>query len=302
LRPAPGLDQVLRRERDLFFLPLVEKVIRPGLAALIAEENELAGVSAPRAADDGVSAFRLTAIINDGQRMIGLENRSAGTSFFVQEGKTVNDVTVLSIDFDRKRAMLRVCGKDAVLDLVSRRIVERTQAASRLLRLLKTAQGVSSNESSQAEQVIADLVKRARAHPEGVDGCLRDLLADHDAGLAAVLLRAEHPAFEARPARTADESPLLMLTFPALDTVARRLTQAELTTTMLGAAADVRRRQLDGERAPVPAADPWAKKGEGLTLVPANDGGFTLRSIYENHSGKPTEYKYAAPDAGLVRR
>jgi len=128
------------------------------------------------------------------------------------------------------------------------------------------------------------------------------LLATYDNGIADALLRAEQPKAEVRSTTQAGaQNPLLYIVMPSFEPVARRINQAELATKMLDAAIELRRRKLAGT-ASLPAVDPWAKNGESLLLTPALDGGFTLRSIYEVRPGKPVEYKFAAPDAGIVRR
>ena len=302
LKSAPGIGDSLRGERDLFFKPLLEKIIKPGLAAMIAEENELSGTSV--LSQDGVGAgLRLAAIINDGHRMIGLEDRSSGTSFFVEEGKTVNGVAVLSIDFDRSRAMLRVHGKDAVLDLVSKRIVERRADARRLMRLFGMMDGMSSNQDGNNAKSVSNLLKRVQAHPGCLDDYIKQLQENYDAGITGAMLRAEQPKMGVGPKLSSSDDPLLALLAPTseFELVARLFKRAELTTKMLDAAVGLRRQQLSGAPS-VPAVDPWSQNGEGFRLTATPDGGFILSSIYEGRSGKPVEYKYATPDAGLVRR
>lgn len=303
LKPSPGLDAAFRGERDLFFKPLLEKIIGPGLAAMLAEENALSGTVTAPAANDVGAGLRLTAIINDGQPMIGLEERATGTAFFVREGKTVNGVSVLSIDFERNRAMLRVHGKEAVLDLVSKRIVERKAAVGRLFRLLGGMDGLSAGGGDEGPKIVADLLKHARIHPEGLGGYIKELQADYDRMLADELLRAERPKAEARdPASLRSENPLLALIMPSFESVARRINQSELAGTMLDAAVGLRRRQLNGSLPVRAAVDPWSGAGEGFRLTIIPDGGFILGSAYESAPGKPVEYKYGAPDAGPERK
>ena len=300
LKAVPGTDQALRCERDTFFKPFLKHILKPGLAALLAEQAGLAETTP--AARAGVGAdLRVTAIINDGQRMIGMEDLANGRSFFVSEGKTVNEVTLVSIDFARNRAVLRIGGKDAIMDLASRRIVERQAAANRLLRTLGLADSFSPDQRGAADELIGRLVQRVQNHPGGLDDYIRQLESHYETALSDSLLRAEQPKFDASAKGTPPDDPLLAMLIPTFDGVARTLNRAELTVTMFNAAVALRSQELAG-KPPAAAVDPWAKDGEKLHVDRNPDGGFILRSIYEGRDGKPVEYKFAAPDAGLIRR
>lgn len=291
LRAAPGIDQAISGERDQFFRPLLHRILKPGLAALLAESADEEGAT-PTAGTDVGTDLRLTAIISDGVRMIGLEDVAKGTSFFVPEGKTVNDVTLISIDFEVNRAQLRVGGKDAVMDLSSKRIVGNRAVADRLMRSMGGIGG---------EQLINTLLRRVRDHPGGLDGYIRQLESDYETAFSDALLRAEQPKLAAIPQRKRTDDPLLQIMMPTLDRVARTLNRADLTVTMLNAATSLRRGELTGQTMQ-PTPDPWARANGGkLNVERMPDGGFILRSIYEGRDGNPTEYKFAAPDAGMVR-
>lgn len=300
LRPAPGIDRALAGERERFFKPFLDQILKPGLAALLAEQEALSGTGPSEGGGVG-SELRLTALISDGQRMIGLENRISGASFFVAEGKTVNEVTLLSINFDRKRAMLRVRGKEAVMDLVSKRIVERREAVSRLSRVLKFMGSFSSEPMRETDALLDGLVRRARNHPAGLDGYIGELQSHYDAGLVDALQRAEQPRIDDSSMKSPPDDPVLIMLSPGFESIARRLTGSELTPVLLRTAVALRQEQLAGKPAR-PLADPWSKKGEALRIQRTSDGGFILSSIYEDRAGRPVEYKYAAPDAGQVRR
>ncbi len=298
LKAAPGTDQALRGERDEFFKPFLKQILKPGLAALLAEQ---AGLNENAPAEGGVGAnLRLTAIINDGQRMIGLEDTANGRSFFVIEGKTVNEVTLVSIDFKQNRAALRIGGKDAIMDLTSKRIVARQPAANRLLRMMGVAVDFAPERPGAADELMNNLLQRARNHPGGLDGYIQQLGSDYDKMLGDSLLRAEQPHFDASAENNRPDDPLLATLMPTFSSIARKLNGADLTATMLNAAVTLRSQELAGN--PVQAAhDPWAKDGENLHVDRKPDGSFVLRSIYEGRDGKPMEYKFAAPDAGLIR-
>lgn len=300
LKAVPGTDQALRGERDEFFKPFLKHILKPGLAALLAEQAGLAE-TAPVARAGVGAELRVTAIINDGQRMIGMEDLAKGRSFFVSEGKTVNEVTLVSIDFERNRAVLRIGGKDAIMDLTSKRIVERQAATNRLLRVLGLANSFSPEQGGAADELMGRLVQRVQNHPGGLDGYIQQLESQYDTALANSLLRAEQPKFDASSKGNPPDDPLLTLLIPTFDGVARTLNRAELTVTMFNAAVALRSQELAG-KPPEAAHDPWAKDGEKLHVERNPDGGFILRSIYEGRDGKPVEYKFAAPDAGLIRR
>jgi len=300
LKAALGSDQALRGERDLFFRPFLKQILKPGLAALLAEQEGLEE-TAPATEGSVGAGLRLTAIINDGQRMIGLEDKAKGRSFFVAEGKTVNEVTLVSIDFKQNRAALRIGDKDAIMDLTSKRIVARQPAANRLIRMLDMGGAFSQDPEKSADELISNLVQRIRNRPGGLDGFIQQLESDYDKVLAESLLWAEQPKTITRSNGFPFEDPLLNALIPNTDIVPRRINQADLTVAMLDAAASLRRQELAGQPLQAPP-DPWAKDGESLHVERKPDGSFILRSIYESSKGKPVEYKFAAPDAGLIRR
>jgi len=299
LKASPGADQALRAERDVFFEPFLKQILKPGLAALLAEQAGLAD-NAPTSNGVG-SNLRLTALISDGQRMIGLEDTTKGRSFFVGEGKTVNGVTLVSIDFKQNRAALRIGDKDAILDLTSKRIVERQAAANRLIHMLGMANSFADAPAPGADELLRSLVQHARDHPGGLDGYIQQLMSAYDKTLAQSLLRAEQPKMDADPTTHPAQDPVLAVLMPSFDSLVRTLNKSDLSTTMLNAALTLRRQELAGAPLQTPH-DPWGQSGDNLQMERSPDGGFILRSVYEGRAGKPVEYKFAAPDAGMMRR
>lgn len=139
---------------------------------------------------------------------------------------------------------------------------------------------------------------RIRHHPDGPDGYIRDACADFDHYVAQLIDRTQDAeATGGTPPIPAD--PFMAIVAPTLGTVGRSFQSANTQAVMLQAAIAHRLKEL-GVSQPAPA-DPWADHATPFTLTPTDDGGFTLRSVYEVRASLPVVYKYAAPDAGFLR-
>lgn len=295
LPSLPALDETLRGERQ-FFKTAVDRVYRPGLKAWLDPAPRADGEASPE--DSAALDLRLSAMIGSGsERIIGLEDHDQQTSFLLREGETVNGVTLVSIDFARQRASLRVRGREATLDLTSKRIVASPAVGrEELVRLLS---GVDDPQRRrEAEETIARTLDKIRAHPRGLDGYLEDLERAFDQLTADHLLAAETPRLrEARPIEIDD--PLLQ---PCrfLFSLFRGVQQSELIGPMVRAGVALRRAEMKGETME-PAIDPWGEPGQRLQWEKTPEGGFLLRSVYEVGPEGGSTFRFGHPKSGWVK-
>lgn len=301
LHPVPPLDIAVAGERDLFFRPILENIIVPGLHALLADPS--AGQSDASADSDFTRDLRLSALadLGDGEIRITLENTRTGTSFTLRPGRIVEDIELVSLDFDRHLAVIRSGTREAVIHLASKRIVAKKSAAAKLREFFAGFEYL--DESTPGRTRLERTLDQVRAHPEGIEGYARDLLAAYQAGIDAQLAlagSATYPDALSNPAPSAD--PLISLTMPTIGKVARTLNNSATASVMLQAAINHRLGQLHENIDPFAHSDPWAEKeNTSFTCTPTPDGGFTLSSRYEARPDAPYTYKFAAPDAGFLR-
>ncbi len=144
---------------------------------------------------------------------------------------------------------------------------------------------------------------RIRAHPLGPDGYFTDLIARYDE-ITRAQLGSARQALAAKPTiRKPEDDFILGMLTPSFDNFARALHSGDTGVRMLLSAIHHRLGQLGQSIDPFAAFDPWAE----TPMTPfakevTSDGGFILRSRYERRPGEPVTYKFAAPDAGLVRQ
>ena len=301
LHPVPSLEVAVAGERDLFFRPILENIIVPGLKALLADPA--AGQSVADPAPDFTRDLRLSGLANlgDGEVRITLENSRTGASFTLRPDLPVEGIELLSLDFEQRLAVIRKGDQEAVIHLQSKAIVARKSAATRLREFFTGLEYL--DDSIPGGTRLARTLDEVRAHPDGVDGYARDLLAAYQSGIDAQLALAASPlAPRTEPELSPD--PLIALTMPTIGKVARTLNNSATASVMLQAAINHRLGQLHESIDPfaATASDPWAEdKNTPFTYTPTPDGGFTLRSRYEVAPDAPYTYKFAAPDAGFVR-
>lgn len=306
LHPAPSNADAFTGERDLFFRPIVEKIIRPGLVALLSEDPTT--LDQPDADAGFTRDLRLSSLIDlgDGERRISLENTDTGVTFSITEGKSTEGIELLSLDFTRHEAVIRRGTREAVIHLETKQIVERARAAERIQELFKGFDILQEEGTGLA--ALRGIAERARRHPRGVDGYVEDLYAEYQRTIDAQVAAAENPRLPAEPAPSSpadsapDEDPLLAISRPTFGRVARAFNNVATQSVMLQAAINHRLGQLHESIDPFAHPDPWAEK-ENTTFdyTPTPDGGFTLSSRYEVNPDAPLTYKFAAPDAGFLR-
>ncbi len=220
------------------------------------------------------------------------------------EGKSADGIELVSLDFEKHEAFIRKGTREAVIHLESKRIVERRhgpEAAALLRRLFNLTPGTP--EHAKYEKLLDDMADLARRHPGGADGYADELIATYQGLLDAHLVAADSPDAPAHyPAPSDTGDPFLKMIVPSLGKMGRTFNNSATSEPMLQAAIHHRLTQL-GRTPSAPApADPWAESpNTGFTHEPTPDGGFVLRSRYETTTDQPLTYKFAAPDAGLVR-
>ena len=322
LEPAPTLQESLQGERDVFFRHIVETIVLPGLKALLAENPESLGKSSleslgtddspGKATSDTVTGFtrdlRLSALVDfgGGEHQITLENVATGVFFTLRKDRPTEGVELVSIDFPRHQALIRHGKREAVIDLRSKRIVERERAADRLSALLKEL--LSEKSAADKNAILKTWLAIVRQHPDGPEGYIRDVLAAYDRITAEQVAKGDQAAYpppsdvadpESTPPTNTD--PLLSMVMPNFLSVGRSFNRSATQTQMLQAAIHVRLESLGQSTGRPAPADLWAPDGAGFRLETTPDGGFLLRSAYESSAGKPTTYKFGAADAGTVR-
>jgi hypothetical protein len=309
LLPYPTIEAALAGERDLFFKPIIEKKILPGLRALLAEEAADAPDSAaPAAQPDAERTFtrdlRLSGLLDlgDGERRILLENAATHVVLTLRENVAVEGITLTGIDFEKRRAYIRHDDQEAVIYLQSKQIVERSRAAAEIRALFESSLGMNTTEGPDGAKMLRALLDRVRAHPDGADGYVRDLLVAYQQSIDRQIADAAQAKALPDAATPPSDDPLLNLLVPTFGRAARTLHNIETESVMLKTAVQLRLAALGQPKtATTLPADPWAGDGSGFSMEKTPDGGFLLRSRYEFRPDKPLTYKFAAPDAGFVR-
>jgi hypothetical protein len=293
LPPPPSLEAALNVERDGMFRPMLDKFLRPALLALLALQD---ATESPTFTRD----LRLAGLVDlgGGERRISLENIANQTHFFLKEGQVIEGIELLSLDFEKRQAVIRRGHREAVINLESKEIVERRPDPEKLRqRLGGLGMFLDGGDDTSAQ---ARWLERIRSHPRGIDGCIEDLVAEYDRKLAQQIAHASRPV-EPGDSDDTPEYPFRDMTI-TLGKIARTFQSAHTQAVMLDAAIHHRLVQLgatDPTSAPV---DPWSAEGKGFDVQPATDGpGFVLTSRYEVRPGQPVTFKFAAPDAGFVR-
>jgi hypothetical protein len=294
--PAPaGIEHAMQSERDVFFIPLLERIILPGLLALQAEGIDSFDAPASSEVSSTLKNLRLSGLIAaDGEQLIHLENITTGHSFSVTNRRPAEGVQLIRFDAKAGRAWMRVNGTPAVLDLQSKQFVSARDDIIRLRKFLGEDMG---NESSEK---IPEWVRRALAHPDGPEGYAVDLIEEYDRRMTEQVRSAQQNKNPPPVAIDTPTDPLLAIIMPTFNRVARTMNAASLQPTMLEAAI----RHRLGQPGAIPS-DPWAggeEKSAPFTFEKTPDGGFVLRSVYENRPGEPYSYKFATPDAGVYRK
>ncbi len=297
LPAPPGIDHALQSERNVFFIPLLERIILPGLLALQSEGVDSFDVPSRSGLSPDLKNLRLSGLIAAaGEQLIHLENIATGHTFTVTNKKPAEGVKLIRFDAKAGRAWLRVNGAPAVLDLQSKRFVSARDDIARLQKFL----GIYMSNETPVK--TPDWVRRALAHPDGPEGYALDLVEEYDRRMAAQVAGAQH---NKKPEPSPDDvsaDPLLAMMMPTLGQVARRMNAASIQPVMFEAAI----RHRLGQPGATPS-DPWGQPDAGKIPAPfifekTPDGGFVLRSAYEAQSDEPFTYKFGTPDAGVQRK
>ncbi len=303
LLPRPTNAEAVAGEREVFFLPFVEKVLLPGLHELLA--NPAAGRGGDDASlDTGFTRdLRLSGLLDlgDGDQRILLENTRSGEHLTLRPGRATEGIELVSLDFERRLALIRRGTQAAEIHLQSKRIIERESPAALLRKQLGSLDVFAGNGT--ADHSLALLLARVRRHPDGPEGYVRDHIAAYDEGVARQLARAGNPKAPTEDETPTIDDPLLGLTLPSVGKVARTLNSSATTATALQAAIHHRLVQLGAAPDAHGPTDPWSPdQAAPFAFEPAPGGGFLLRSVYELSPEIPLTYKFAAPDAGFLRR
>lgn len=304
LHAPPSNAEALAGERDVFFLPVLERVIVPGLHALLADPAAAGDSEKTDDSDADENPFhdlRLSGLvrIGPGDEQVSIENTATGETITLRPGRPVEGLELVSIDFEQHRALLRRGDHEALVDLRTKRVTDLARAA-RHLREMYRGFDILSGEG-KGEAALAEALALVRAHPEGVDGYARDLLARYQAGIDRQLSLADSPVFPPSIEEAPSDDPLLALTMPTLGRVCRTFNHAATYPAIFQAAIHHRLARA-GVSSPRPApADPWSEDGAAFSAEETPDGGLILRSRYEAQPGAPLTYKFAAPDAGYQR-
>jgi hypothetical protein len=301
LHPRPNNAEVLAAERDLYLLPLAQNILLPGLRALLADPD--AGLAPDSASSDAgfTRDLRLSGLVNlgDGEQRILLENTRSGEHLSLRLGRPVDGIELLSLDFERRLAVIRRGSQQAEVHLQSKRIVERKGAAATLRERLAGLELVAGRGAG--DETLRQILEFARRHPDGPEGYVRDYIAAYDESAERQVMRAYVPVFDETQDLASDD-PLLALTAPAIGRIARTLNNSATASVALQAAIHHRLLRLDAAPDAHGPTDPWSPdQAAPFVFEPTSDGGFLLRSVYEIAPETPLSYKFAAPDSGFIR-
>lgn len=309
LHPLPTNAEAFAGERDAFFLPMIERIIAPGLHALLADPD-----AGKKSGDDGDPAsdsnpfrdLRLSGLVRlgPGEEQISLENSRTRETIVLRNGRPADGLELVSIDFENHRALIRRGEHEAFVNLRTKDVVALDRAARQLREMFDAMKLMSGGDD--ADTIFSKLLPLVHAHPEGVDGYARDLLAQYQSAIdrqVALAESAKFPAPDAAPANAAGgfADPLVATITPVFGRLGRTLNNAATYPAMFQAAIQHRLAALDPSASEPALADPWSEDGASFAYEPAPDGGFLLRSRYEVAPDAPLTYKFAAPDAGYIR-
>ena len=301
LKPHPEIEEALAR--DDFFQPMLDNIILPGLRELLADSLAPHDGSEPSEGDaDFPGNLRLSGLIDlgEGLHKIVLEDTKSGESIAIKLGATERDITLVSLDYTKRIAVIRHRGREALVHIEARRIVARASPAAHVLQMFRIVG--ASNGASLDEDDFNAMIERVGRHPGGVDGYGRDLLATYRARMNEQRRLAENPVASAPPAPDPmSDDPIARMIIPDIGSFARRFHGGETRTAMLQAAIQHRRVQLGAAAPDSMPPDPWDGGRGTFGIVPAPDGkGFEMTSLYETAPGHRIIYKFAAPDAGTA--
>jgi len=281
-------------------------MLLPGLREILASgttAEELFADADKTPTADFTRDLRLSALVElgGGERRIILENTRDGHSLTLRPGSPVEGVELVSLDFEKRLAVIRRGSTEAVVHLESKRIVPRKSAAARLREFFAGFDIL--NEKGTGRAALEKALARARANPDGADGYARELLEKYQAGIdrqVALAATARYP--ENIGLTEAEKSdPLLALTMPTIGRVIRVFNGSATSGVMLQAAIQHRLGELGHGHADT-FPDPWsAEEKRAFETERLPGGGFILRSAYETADRAPYTYKFAAPDAGFIR-
>ena len=291
LKPVLSFETALREgERNQFFYPMLDRLLGPGLAALLEENARLEKGAAPALEDEVVTSLRLSGIITGGDNMIGLERTQDGSSFWVREGQTVQGVKLQSIDRSRKLAYILIGKQNAVVQLASKQVLICRPGgdAKRLREMLD----LFDKSGPSQDEWISQIMRSVGTYPNGLKGYLDHLRLEYDQRLMQAVQYADQVKVPTASANVASlDDPLLNQMTPAFSKVGRTMNSANLEAFMMDAALQLRRQELAG--LPLePPMDPWASEGTRLKLDRTADGRFTLGSVYEKKAGEPLEVSF----------
>jgi hypothetical protein len=293
LPAPPSTEELLENEITRVLRPIVEIHLAPALRALLAEA-ERAPREEPSALDPDAGFtrdIRLSALLHvaENEHRIVLQDIRTQETFTLRLAQAVRGIELVSIDYEKHHALIRRGTREALVHLESKQIIERDPAAS----------GSRTKFLSRTDQ---KLLVRIRAHPEGVDGVVRKILAENEAHLRDQRELAELPECLPPPEIGSIANGNYLVANPSFGHALRNLNRAATQAAMLQAALQHRRNQLHPVRAQPPTADPWSENSsEAFRLEPGPDGGFVLRSRYETRPGEPVAFKFASLDAGRFR-
>ncbi len=296
--PEPaGIEHALQTERNVFFIPLLQRIILPGLLALQAEGIDTFDAPSRAKPSPALKNLRLSGLIDaDGEQLIHLENIATGHSFSVTNKRSAEGVKLIRFDAKAGRAWMRVNDTPAVLDLQSKQFVSARDDIARLRKFLGEDMG------NEPPAKTPEWVRRALAHPDGPEGYAIDLIEEYDRRMAEQVLSARQSKKPESASNDESEDPLLAMMMPTISRVARTMNAASLQPTLLEAAIRHRLGQPGGT-----PSDPWGQtsaeeKPAPFSFEKTPDGGFLLRSAYEARSDEPFTYKFGTPDAGVQRK
>ena len=306
----PSLERALDAERNIFFIPLIQNTVLPGVKAMLAADTRSA--SSETNDDDElindaelqarIAHLRLSGLVDDGtEKFISLENTSTGEFFTVRQGRIEQTIELTGFDLPNRRALIRIAGRDAVINLQTKEISAQVSAAKRLEAFLEM---MSFSDPTHPKGAVAQAwLDRIRQHPQGPDGYFADLLVRYDALSLAQIKSAQTAKMPTQSLSLSDEDFILKLLIPSLARVARNLNTGDTSVRMLQAAIHHRLGQLNHSMDPFASLDPWAEtEMTPFALESTPDGGFLLRSAYELKPDEPVTYKFGTPDAGHVRK
>jgi hypothetical protein len=295
----PAREGLAMFDGELVFMESnLRRDLLPGLKALEAELKSPA--SSPGDSEESPATFtrglRLSGMadLGRGESWISLENEITGQYLRFREGETVEGFTLVSADFAQRRARLRHAdGGEAILDLSAKRVTE----IAPLARLKETYALVLGE--AEATAFLDKLIRELRAHPDGAEGYLRDIMRNTERAIA-------HTVAEARKAKFADiqpwpdleqSDPLTKMAYGAYPKLVRQAVEKATAEQMFLSALQLRRASLGGPPAQ-PAADPFAESAAPFAYEATEDGGFVLRSAFETRADTPLRYKFGSADSG----